>query len=85
MHSIRLLTSAIEILRTGDFSTFRPNREFLIECRSGKFSFEEALQLIENYDQELKDAVHVSSIPERPDYETVNKLLIELNEEALDL
>ncbi|MCY7542395.1 nucleotidyltransferase domain-containing protein [Bacillus safensis] len=84
MHSIRLLTSAIEILKTGDFSTFRPNREFLIDCRSGKFSFEEALQMIENYDQELKDAVHASGIPERPDYETVNRLLIELNEEALE-
>ncbi|MER3123043.1 nucleotidyltransferase domain-containing protein [Bacillus altitudinis] len=84
MHSIRLLTSAIEILKTGDFSTFRPNRELLIDCRSGKFSFEEALHMIDAYDQELKAAVHLSSIPERPDYDTVNRLLIELNEKALE-
>src|SRR5690606_37170348 len=29
MHSVRLLTSAIEILETGDFSTYRPNRQEL--------------------------------------------------------
>lgn len=85
MHCIRLLTSAIEILETGDFSTYRPNREFLLECRRGEHTFEEALANIEMYNERLNKAYEQSALSERPDYEKVNDLLIELNMDGLAL
>lgn len=85
MHSIRLLTSAIEILETGDFSTFRPNRELLLDCRNGKYSFEEAIEMVEYYDQQLQVAYEKSDLPEKPDYNKINELLIEINREGLNL
>jgi uncharacterized protein len=85
MHSVRLLTSAIEILETGDFSTYRPNRQFLLDCRNGKFSFEEALGIIEYYDSELKVAIEKSELPSKPNYKKINQLLIEINKEGLSL
>lgn len=85
MHCVRLLTSAIEILETGDFSTYRPNRSFLMACRKGEHTFEEAMANIEKYDAQLKKAYEESTLPKTPDYEKVNDLLIQINMEGLRL
>lgn len=85
MHSIRLLTSAIEILETGDFSTFRPNRELLLECRTGRYTFEEAIEMVEKYDKQLKEAYQSSTLQEHADYDKINQLLVSLNKKALGL
>lgn len=83
MHSIRLLTSAIEILETGDYSTYRSNRQLLLDCRNGKFTFEEALAMVEMYDSQLKVAVEKSKLPKTPDYQKINQLLMEINKKGL--
>lgn len=83
MHSVRLLTSAIEILETGDFSAFRPNRSFLLDCRKGAYTFGEAVELIELLDNDLKRAAEHSTLPEKPDYHAINQLLIRINSAAI--
>jgi len=83
MHSVRLLTSAIEILETGTYQTYRPNRELLLDCRNGKYSFEEALEMLQYYERKLEEAYEKSSLPEKPNYQEVNELLIEINREGL--
>jgi predicted nucleotidyltransferase len=85
MHSIRLLTSAIEILETGDFRTFRPNRQLLLDCRNGKYTLEEALEMVEAYDNQLKVALEKSKLPKNPDYQKINDLLMDINKKALSL
>lgn len=80
MHTIRLLTSAIEILETGDYSTYRPNRQELLDCRNGKYSFSEALQLINMYDQQLKIAYEKSNLPLHPDQQLINQLLLNIHQ-----
>lgn len=85
MHSVRLLTSAIEILMTGDFSTFRTNREFLLRCRNGEFSFDEAVDMLNLVDEELQHVAELSKLPDTPDYHKINNLLMEINREALKL
>ncbi|MCY8119567.1 nucleotidyltransferase domain-containing protein [Bacillus spizizenii] len=82
MHSVRLLTSAIEILETCDFSTHRPNRKLLLDCRNGAYTFEEALEMIEELDNNLKKISKRSPLPDKPDYRKVNNLLIEINQKA---
>jgi uncharacterized protein len=84
MHTVRLQTSAIEILETGDFSTYRPNRDFLLACRNGEFSLEEAIRIVDELDQRLNEAYEKCTIlPEKPDYDKINALLIQINERAL--
>jgi predicted nucleotidyltransferase len=85
MHSIRLLTSAIEILETGDFCTYRPNRKLLLDCRNGKYTFEDALDMVESYGHQLKVALEKSDLPKTPDYHKVNQLLMEINQKGLEL
>ncbi|KAB8130740.1 hypothetical protein F9U64_14000 [Gracilibacillus oryzae] len=85
MHSIRLLTSAIEILNTGDFCTYRPNRKLLLDCRNGKYSLKEALEMIDIYNDELKTAGEQSALPATADYKKINNVLIDINRKALTL
>lgn len=85
MHSARLLTSAIEILTTRDFSTYRSNRQELLDIRNGEYDFNEIVAIIEYYDERLKIALEKSSLPKTPDYHKINKLLIEINSEGLAL
>ncbi|MGQ4688936.1 hypothetical protein ACUIJO_24705, partial [Klebsiella aerogenes] len=82
MHSVRLLTGAIEILETCDFSTHRPNRKLLLDCRNGAYTFEEALEMIEELDNNLKKISKRTSLPDKPDYRKVSNLLIEINQKA---
>ncbi len=83
MQGVRLLISAIEILDTGDYSTYRPEREFLLDCRNGEFTREQALASIEDYEKKLEVAHANSKLPEKPDYNKVNGMLMAINEDAM--
>jgi len=83
MHAMRLLTSGIEIFETGDYSTLRPNREFLIECRKGKYTFDQAVKLVKDYDERFKEAHDQTDLPKSPDHKKVNELLISINNNYL--
>jgi len=84
MHSVRLLTSAIEILQTGTFSTYRTNREELVAIRNGKYTEKEIMCYIKELDSELEDLYKTSNkIPHKPNYKKINEWLIELNKDAL--
>lgn len=82
-HSVRLRTSAIEILETYDFSTYRPDRKLLIECKTGKYSYKEAMGIVAYYEDKLQQAYEKSELPEKVDKDKVNKLLVEINSIAL--
>ena len=45
---VRLLITAIEIFEEGDFCTYSYMRDFIKECRSGKYSPEESMLLLEH-------------------------------------
>jgi len=85
MHSVRLLTSGIQILKTGDFSTFRSNREELLDIRNGKFTLEQIIMIINDLDKEINELYDTSKIPDSPDYKKINKWLINLNRRALEI
>ncbi|AFQ96486.1 putative nucleotidyltransferase [Bacillus phage vB_BceM_Bc431v3] len=82
-HGVRLRTSAIEILETYNFSTYRPNRELLIECKTGKYSYKEAVEMLAHYENQLQQAYEKSDIPEKVDTDKINKLLVEILSDAL--
>ncbi|ALA13040.1 nucleotidyltransferase [Bacillus phage TsarBomba] len=82
-HSVRIRTSAIEILETYDFCTYRPNRELLIECKTGKYSQKEAMEMVAHYEDKLQQAYEKSELPEKVDKDKVDKLLVVINSIAL--
>lgn len=85
MQSVRLITSAIEIMETGDYSTYRPNRQLLLDCRNGLFTFTEALDMVETLDNQLKEAAEKSELPANVDYHKINEMLMDINKQGLSL
>lgn len=84
MHLIRLLRMGIEILRFGGVYTYRPDRAELLEIRQGKWSLERVLAEAARLDTALKAAYEASALPEEPDFEAANQLVIDLTRRALE-
>ncbi|WP_226895286.1 DNA polymerase beta superfamily protein [Luteolibacter marinus] len=81
MHTLRLLDMAGEIATEGVIRVRRPNRDFLLRVRSGEFAYEDLVARAEEQLARVQDAFKDSSLPEHPDRDRVNALLVGLREE----
>jgi hypothetical protein len=85
MHLIRLLFSGIHALRTGDILVdVGEHREELLRIKSGAFSFEDVRTRALELDQIFQQAFAATALPERPDYERVNRFLIRARRRMVD-
>ena len=62
---MRLILGATEILKTHDYHSYRPEREWLIEIRKGKYTLDELFDIIEDLDTKLKSAYETSTLREK--------------------
>ncbi len=85
MHLIRLLHSGIGALRTGeimvDVSEFRSE---LLAVRNGQYSFEEVEQMATELDRQFADAFESTTLPEQPDFDSVDRFLIEARRSVVE-
>jgi hypothetical protein len=80
MHTFRLLNMAEEIAIYKKVNVFRNDRDFLLNIRKGEFEFDYLLQLIEDKILKIRMLYEKSDLPERPDSEKAESLLIEIRE-----
>ena len=79
MHTFRLLHMAHEILRGEGLKVDRSHdREALLQIRSGIYSYEELLVRAEALILEIDEIGRTSPLPERPDLERTESLLVGL-------
>lgn len=83
MHLLRLLRMGMEILETGKVHVYRPDREWLLGVRNGLLEYEELLALAAEYEARLVTLQATSTLPEAPDVEQVEALVIALQEDYL--
>lgn len=85
MHLIRLLISGTTVLREG-FVPVRveEHRERLLAVKQGEMPWEEVDQWRRSLNEEFDEAFRHTSLPERPDYERVNRYLIEVRRWAAE-
>lgn len=81
MHTIRLLQVAAEILDEGKLQVMRPNREELLAIKAGNHQYDELLTLANTLMQQIEKAAQTSSLPDEPDREKIEKVLIEMRNE----
>lgn len=85
MHLVRLLYSGIGALKTGEIMIdVSEHREQLLNIRNGKFTFEQIRQFALELDREFQDAFEHTSLPDQPDFESVNRLLLEARKSMVD-
>lgn len=77
MHTFRLLHMAKEIGTKNKISVKRPDRDFLLAVKNAEFEYEELVEKAEKLRLELDNIYEESSLIERPNLDTVNKILVE--------
>ncbi|MHC1684304.1 MAG: nucleotidyltransferase domain-containing protein [Clostridiaceae bacterium] len=85
MHLIRLLLMGSEILEGKGINTYRENdRELLLDIRNGKYTYDEIFQMVDVYDKKFKYAMENCVLPDKPDHEKINELVMEINKRVIN-
>ena len=84
MHVFRLLLMAKEIATEKKVNVFRKDREFLLDIKEGKFEYDELVKNAEGLKDELPQLYANSNLPDGPDVEKVNELLIQIREQVYE-
>lgn len=85
MHCLRLMQMCIEVARGEGFNVNRRNidREFLLDVRNHKYEYDELREIMLKKDEEMNEAIKVSTIPDEIDVNFVNDLLLEIRKKFL--
>lgn len=78
-HTIRLLKMCVETLTDGVVQVYREkDKDFLLDIRNGKYTIAEILEMVESLERDCDSAFEVCSLPDNPDYELINKTVVEI-------
>ncbi len=77
MHGLRLLYECMELMEHGRITLPRPEKDLLIEVRSGSWTFERVLQHAQRLFKDVEDAVAKSPLPEKVDRAAISRLIAE--------
>jgi hypothetical protein len=83
MHLLRLLRVGEEILREGVVRVLRPDAEWLLAVRNGALTYDHVLTYAAEHKARLAATIAHSPLPEEPDEQAADRLLIELQTEYL--
>lgn len=81
--AIRILSTIIEVFRDGNIEVYKSNREILLDCRRGIYSFKEAMYMVDEYKREASIAYENTELSEKPDIDKINEVLIRVNKSRL--
>ncbi|HCQ5967530.1 TPA: DNA polymerase beta superfamily protein [Clostridioides difficile] len=86
MHLIRLFLMGIEILEGKGINTYRKNdKELLLDIRNGRYTYDEIFEMVNELDKKFKYAERNSCLPNSPDMNKVNELVMYLNSKVLSM
>jgi len=78
-HLIRLLRMGVEFLNTGELTVFRTDdADELRDIKQGKWSMEKVKREANALFEAAAEAMETSPLPDTPDMEAINKLLLEM-------
>lgn len=75
MHALRLLHECKELLSDGNITLPRPERNFLIKVRTGRYSMDKVLSMAAELFAECEEAAKTSALPENVDRVAVSRLI----------
>ncbi len=82
MHLVRLMRIGYECLTEGIYKVKRPDAKELLNIREGAWSYDKLKEYAENMDIKIKDAVTYTKLPEKPDYEKIKKVIVEMQDNS---
>lgn len=78
MHLIRLLKSGLDILQYGVVPVKRPDYEYLLDIRNGKYSYEEIVNESERLTKKVEEISKKSLLPKEPNYKLAKEIILEI-------
>ncbi|HET9840083.1 MAG TPA: nucleotidyltransferase domain-containing protein [Candidatus Angelobacter sp.] len=79
MHGLRLLYECIELMTHKRITLPRPEKDLLIEVRSGAWKLERVLAHARQLAKDVEEAVATSPLPERVDRAVISRLLAQVH------
>ncbi len=76
----------IQILNKNSFDVACSNlqdRDFLLKIRNGEFEFDELMQMVEQKMERIRELYAQYSLPDQPDVQKTENLLVQIREEFL--
>lgn len=90
MHLVRLYLMCFDLLDNAEINTYREKEhDFLMEIRNGKYITEdnevlpEFYDLVDEYEKKLARLKDTTRIPNKPDYDKINKFMMDVNERVI--
>jgi hypothetical protein len=80
MHTFRLLNMAEEIALHQQVIVKREDRDFLLKIRNGEFEFDDLMLMVEEKMETIKEAYEKSALPDKPDVQIAEKILVQIRE-----
>jgi uncharacterized protein len=84
MHCLRLYLECIELMREGRITLPRPEREFLIGVRRGKYTLEQFEHLVEDLRNQAESAAASSPLPDTVDQHAISRLIARVHRDYWD-
>ncbi|HCO68163.1 MAG TPA: nucleotidyltransferase [Dysgonomonas sp.] len=81
MHTIRLLQVAEEVLREGKLNVRRPNREELLDIKSGNMDYDDLLAMADKLMSSIEYYAETSTLQDKPDIDLAERILVEMRGE----
>jgi hypothetical protein len=82
-HAVRVAEEAIELMETGKITLPRPEKSLLTAIRRGKIPFDTVSSMIERNLEIVEKAVEDSTLPEKPDWDHADKLVVSFYKSAV--
>jgi hypothetical protein len=77
-HLVRLMLEGEELLAKGTITLPRPEADFLKKIKTGGYSYEQLLLMVENFDTKFEELYNTSSLPHTPDHKKVEELYLSI-------
>lgn len=90
MHLVRLYYMCLDILLKEEIITYREEEhDFLMKIRNGEYLdsdnhvLSEFYEIVNDLERQLHEASQKTKLPEKPDYKTINNMLMNINEKVI--
>ncbi|MBF0565597.1 MAG: nucleotidyltransferase domain-containing protein [Nitrospirae bacterium] len=77
-HLIRLMLEGLELLETGNIEFPLKDRNLLTDIKNGKYTLKEVVKISEELEKQITYAETISKLPDKPQYDEINSLLIKI-------
>jgi len=81
-HLIRLLIEGKELLETGELLFPLKEAQLILDIKNGKYQVEEIMEMSDCFENEMRDILEKSTLPDKPNKDKIEKMLIQMVEES---